>query len=361
MNVQFGSHIARTLHTALFLVCASLVCPMSAISTPAESDKVGSEMAPVKQAESATPDVASKAPTIDASAKPRPPVKGRRFRWHQVFDGSSAIMFQSNFDKDPVAKWSISRDGNYNLLGADPKRLAVVPIMIGEKPSHAVRFYTPRALDSYRSELSLPSEPGFHERWYAEYIYVPESWVIDSSRGATIVMQWHGIPGNWRATYPNFDIAIKGDEWEARQSYGAAQTGPTRKRHRLTSLRRGVWTQWILHAKWSAKDDGLVEIWQNGKRVIQIKGQNLYSTIGIDYTPYLKAGIYHPEWKRKDEKHNRRFEKEETPVRDKTVYVSRVVVGSEKATYETMLKALGPMPTSKPGTGQSSKGQSDKR
>lgn len=40
------------------------------------------------------------------------------------------------------------------------------------------------------------------------------TWVFDPNRGNDIVIRWHAIPGNFRATYPNHEISIGNDRKE---------------------------------------------------------------------------------------------------------------------------------------------------
>jgi hypothetical protein len=126
-------------------------------------------------------------------------------------------------------------------------------------------------------------------------------------------MQWHAIPGNWRATYPNLEISIGNTHWFIRQSYGSAQTEPTRTNQKLDDpVRPGSWVSWVIHAKWSPNADGLLQIWKDGKPVMERKGINVYSTIG----------------KREA------FEKENPVATKKVIYATDLKVGDERARYE---------------------------
>ena len=204
----------------------------------------------------------------------------------------------------------------------------------------AARFTVPRAPNSFRAEISLPHEDGFNERWYGERVLVPADWVFDPNRGNDLVMQWHAIPGNWRATFPNLEISIGNTNWFIRQSYGSAQTKPTRTSERLADpVKPGAWTSWVVHAKWSPSADGLLQIWKDGKLVLGRKGTNVYSTIGVAYTPYLKTGIYHPEWHIDKDGKKEAFEREWAVATNKVIFVTDVKVGSDRAKYEDVAPA----------------------
>lgn len=258
----------------------------------------------------------------------------RRFRTSDVYDYDKTILYRSDFAETGFDKLNLSEDGRYSLPRATPERIAVVTTP-DLKAKKAVRFFVPRAANSYRAEISLPHEKGFQERWYFARMLVPENWQIDTGKGADIVMQWHAIPGNWRATHPNLNIAIQGRNWYVRQHYGAAQDDPVRKNTKLeTPLETGKWVDWVVHARWSPRKNGLIEIWKDGKKVFRFAGPNVYSTIGVEYTPYLKTGIYHPEWNLNQPRKRKAFDQEVSPPKGKTIYVSQLTVGSEAASYD---------------------------
>ncbi|GAB6165931.1 hypothetical protein JCM19992_19310 [Thermostilla marina] len=219
-----------------------------------------------------------------------------------------------------------------------PERIKIVAAPGLEPGRKAVRFFVPRAPNSFRAEISLPSEKGFNERWYGARLLVPADWVFDSTRGNDIVMQWHAVPGNWRATYPNLAIAIGNDNWFIRQNYGCAQTKPTRVTHKLDDpVEPGKWVSWVIHAKWSPNADGLLQVWKDGRLVLNLKGPNVYSTIGAEYTPYLKTGIYHPEWHVDNDAKREAFDKERPVATDKVIYVTDIKIGDERARYDDVV------------------------
>jgi hypothetical protein len=258
----------------------------------------------------------------------------RHFTAKEVFDYRQAVIFHDDFQSGQFGKWNFSEDDRYGIAHENPERLAILGAPGLRTGCKAVRFAVPRAPNSFRSEISLPSEKGFNERWYAARILVPHDWVYDSAKGADIVMQWHAIPGNWKATYPNLAISIQDTNWFVQQNYGSAQTKPTRTRTKLDAeVQRGVWVAWVTHAKWSPNDDGLLQIWKDGKLVLERKGPNVYSTIGVEYTPYLKTGIYHPEWHLGTDRKREAFGAETPVATSKVIFVTDVKVGSERATY----------------------------
>jgi hypothetical protein len=276
-------------------------------------------------------------PKSDVDAK----AKVRHFSAKEVFDYRHPIIFQDDFRSGQFGKWRFSENDNYEILHENPERIKIMdaPGLGGGRS--AVRFAVRRAPNSFRSEISLPHEAGFQERWYGVRIFIPQDWVFDPSRAVDIVLQWHAIPGNWRATYPNLEISIGNTNWFIRQSYGSPQTKPTRTQKILDDpVRPGAWVAWVIHAKWSPRDDGILQIWKDGKQVLDLKGTNVYSTIGEDYTPYLKTGIYRPEWNLATPARQKAFDRESPVATNKVIYVTEVKIGNDHAKFEDVAPKL---------------------
>ena len=70
--------------------------------------------------------------------------------------------------------------------------------------------------------------------------------------------------------------------------------------------------------------------------VADFKGTNVYSTIGEEYTPYLKTGIYHPEWHFAKPGRQAAFEAEKPVATNKVIFVTRVRIGNERASFPDM-------------------------
>jgi len=237
-----------------------------------------------------------------------------------------------------LAKWGLSEDNRYELPENTPARIDIVdaPDLPDRK---AVRFFVPREPNHFRAEISLRSERGYQERWYSERILVPKDWVHEHKEpGNDIVMQWHGIPGNWKPTFPNLEISIGGDHWHVRESHGSARNPTREKRSLQIPVVPGKWTHWVIHAKWSPTEEGLIRIWKDHQLVFERKGPNVYGDIGVEYTPYLKTGIYHPEWNLKN-RDQQWFDANKGTALSKTVYVADFRMADGRARYEDMVPA----------------------
>lgn len=270
-----------------------------------------------------------------ASEPAAAPPKFRAPKAAEVFDTREAVRFSDDFSAGSFSrKWRFSQNSNYEVVEPDPELIRIVdaPGLPGRK---AVRFSVTRAPGVFRSEISLPHERGWNERWYGQRLLVPAEWVRDAARAVDIVMQWHAIPGDFRATFPNLEISVRDDRWIVRQSFGDPKSAPTRRETVLDDrVIPGAWTAWVVHAKWSPRDDGLLRIWKEGKLVADLKGPNTYGTIGVEYTPYLKTGIYRPEWNVAKPGARERFDAETPAATRKVVYVTDLKVGDARATYQ---------------------------
>lgn len=269
---------------------------------------------------------------VTAAAAEAPKGKFKPPTAAEVFAAEGPVIFADDFAAGSFSrKWRFSENANYEVTTPNPELIRIVdaPDLPGKK---AVRFSVVRGPDIFRSELSLPHEKGWNERWYGARMLIPKEWVRDPAAPVDIVMQWHAIPGDFRATFPNLAIAVGDDRWIVRQSFGDPKTTPTRRETKLEDrVQPGVWTAWVIHARWSPKDDGLVQIWKDGKVVADLKGPNTYGTIGVEYTPYMKTGIYHPEWHLENPGRKARFDAEQPVATRKIVYVTDLKIGDARA------------------------------
>jgi hypothetical protein len=138
-----------------------------------------------------------------------------------------------------------------------------------------------------RAELASPIEPLGAELWYAVSIFLPSDWTPDRSQ--EIVAQWHQyytIDGE-----PPLAIATQDGQWEI-QTARDGHSGTAR----VGAYRTGVWTDWLVHARFSADGTGLTQIWRDGEPVpgfADLRGPNTYRS---PYGIYLKVGLYKWDW-----------------------------------------------------------------
>ncbi|MBJ8105889.1 polysaccharide lyase [Bacillus cereus group sp. N8] len=244
------------------------------------------------------------------------------------------IILEDNFQSG-LEKWKIAINEPENRINLDTdtisQRVHIVDAPDMTRNYKAVQFVVPHSQGQFRSEIAQPYEEGFHERWYSARIYIPQDWVFDKSSGNDIVMQWHAVLGSERVDrdFPELAIAVEGDRWNIQRAFGSpANIGRDFKT--LDGLvQKGVWSSWVIYARWSAGSEGLLRIWKDGKVVWEVQGPNAYTTRAR--TPYLKIGLYHPQWKPKY------GEVKPGPVKERKIFITDVKIGNEKATYQDMV------------------------
>ena len=258
----------------------------------------------------------------------------RHLNEKDVFDCQQTIIFQDDF-KSGLSKWKLSINAEKDHASLDKqteeKLIRIEAAPDSDEGRMAVRCVVPRTVGTFRSEIALPHEDGFQERWYGVRIYVPKDWVFESDSGGDIVMQWKALTSEAKQdkAYPPLSIAIKGDRWVVNRSFGAMDNINHNVEPLDGTVEKGRWVSWVIHVKWSLENDGLVQIWKDRKQVIAVKGPNTYSIKSI--TPYFKTGLYHPQWKRKNED---KFNKEVTTLSERVIYTADVKIGNEHAKFE---------------------------
>lgn len=191
----------------------------------------------------------------------------------------------------------------------------------------------PIVASSKRAELRTNTIPAGSERWYSFRIFLPENYQQDTAM--EILSQWHNSPDthlgeNWRT--PSMHLKTDNGRWMIHRRW---DPNPVTKNNRpgpgggmesvdLGAYKTGVWTNWVVHAKWSYKSDGLLEIWRDGKLVARKTGPNTYND---KRGPFFKIGIYKPQWKS-------RPERSQTDTR--VVYFDQVRVGKTSDSYQDL-------------------------
>ncbi len=198
------------------------------------------------------------------------------------------LLFESDFEGNQLTGWKIS--GNAPTIDRGQARAG----------KQAMKTSLNRQTDkvSYRTEVSGPGSEVGREYWYGFSILLPEDYTPD--RLWEIVAQWHGIPDsdlgeNWRN--PVMALSTTSGHWgwvtrwDAKRNTfenGQRQYGGT-DNYDLGPYEKGTWTDWVVHVKWSYRPDGVLQVWKNGKIVIDANGPN---TFNDERGPYFKMGLY---------------------------------------------------------------------
>ncbi|MBN1125540.1 MAG: polysaccharide lyase [Sedimentisphaerales bacterium] len=203
-------------------------------------------------------------------------------------DSDVALLHLSDFETGILEDWQIS--GN-------PPAITDHPVRNGR---FAMKTPLNRQVDKvpYRTEVSGQKTEVGKEYWYGFSIYLPGDYLPDKIW--EIVAQWHGVPDfdigeNWRN--PVMALSTTNGQWNLLYRWDAKKNtfeSGQRKYDGSQSFDLGPyqterWTDWVVHVKWSFKDDGLLEIWKDGKKLIHEIGPN---TFNDKSGPYFKMGLY---------------------------------------------------------------------
>jgi len=149
-----------------------------------------------------------------------------------------------------------------------------------------------------RSELRLNSEKD-KERWYGFCNYLPIDFIADPL--AEKIAQWHEVPDwdlgeGWRS--PPISLGIINDRFYVQVLWAAAAVNTNRTKDGEKTIDLGYaeknkWIDWVFHIKFSYRNDGIIEIWKNGLKVLSYTGPNSYND---ENYPYFKIGLYKWGW-----------------------------------------------------------------
>jgi hypothetical protein len=163
-------------------------------------------------------------------------------------------------------------------------------------------------------------------------IYVPNDFKV--TEGSFIITQFHDKPDSEEGgKIPPLFLQTNGRTLKLGSRWDASKTTTNsrdvqRQNWDLGPLPKGRWIDFVYHVKWSYQSDGLLEVFQDGKRVVYKKGPNSYND---DLGPYMKIGMYASGIRSKPEKYD--FDQQ-------VLYFDEVQVGDASASYEAVIPRL---------------------
>lgn len=183
------------------------------------------------------------------------------------------------------------------------------PVVNGAKAAlFTVGVDDPHVKGNFRSEARLLSNRLGRPATYSLVSATAASWPRSDQR--VIVAQWHGAddffllePGR----YPPLELAIEGDRWvilkawDTRLRSTADTPGSTEGRQLIGSapFSPGSDVGWRFEVLWSTGANGYVRAYKDGRLVAHDCGPNALR----DYVgPYMKFGVYVPEWKKEPDR-----------------------------------------------------------
>ena len=318
--LSYRLNLVCSFFLGLCLTAALAGCEPGTIEMSAEpADPVKTPAAPAAPAQPSDPAPTTPAPTTPAPTDPQPapPAYSRK-----------NLLFESTFEQqNALSAWQSEQAHASSIVRSSPAKTGKY------SAKFVIKNSDPLVAGSYRAELKNDILPKFSERWYGFSTYLPESFRNDPVPES--IFQWHNVP--------NFS---SGETWAlATRDGGVRQTplhvqtvngryvlvhslstvpddyrSPVKvKKYDLGPYRTGEWTDWVLHMKFTYQNDGIIEVWKNGEKVLTINGQTYYND---ESGPYLKFGLYKWGWSGTG-----------STVSERTIHFDDFRIGSAKATY----------------------------
>jgi len=170
-------------------------------------------------------------------------------------------------------------------------------------------FLNPRTSSvAYRTETVLLGENDIlhefnigSEYWFGLSIYLPGGQPLEMG----VLGQFHGRADTHlgeRSRNPHLALRLYDGSWRVTMNWDSKpntyESGERvydgSKDWVLGAAEADKWTDWVIHVKLSYESDGLLEVYQDGQKVISHNGGNCYND---ERGPYWKMGIYNASWK----------------------------------------------------------------
>jgi polysaccharide lyase-like protein len=200
-------------------------------------------------------------------------------------------------------QWSINPDPNqsYNIrnVGRSTAKLVTSPVAQGRFASEFQVFPTIGTNSNDRAEIvASQSESGGYPGqtwWYGWWTYFPGPAQDWWHRGG----DWNDITQFMSTDNVASQLAIGIDAADYRSPVIYAEGMPLARKRILARLRYDHWFHFLVHARWSTRSSGYMEMWVDGRKVVpRVHGatlRNQHSPASSDLTSpgmYVSQGIY---------------------------------------------------------------------
>lgn len=195
------------------------------------------------------------------------------------------VQFFCDFERSPT-------DCGFFEQSKVPGRATLVDV--ARSGRHAVRLHTEPGDDHVngsddwdRNDLALTHQATDcfegHEAWWAHSVLFPDDFV--PAPGGATIMDFHhtGSGGNANFHFNAFGMNLR------LHGFGGSASNPQEYRVELGPLKRNAWYDLVYHLRWSSGQDGFMQAWMNGRKVLTHRGPTLYRGMQC----YLKLANYH--------------------------------------------------------------------
>lgn len=226
----------------------------------------------------------------------------------------SNIYIEENFDDtSPLSNFHGTEFGT-------PHAFSVVPNPanpVNKVARLELRDTDPIVSNGTRAEMNVIKDRMQKEMWFSFDVYLPASDYAKDTQDE-LICQWHQSGG----TSPPSGLLIKNDRWSF-MVRNKTTVKPTK--YDLGLVVKDTWHNFTFHYINSNGPDGLIEVWLNGKKVLNHTGGNMYA---LDNFPKWKVGIYKWEWNGTAT----------TDVSKRVLYYDNIRVGVSRASLTEMVK-----------------------
>ncbi len=217
------------------------------------------------------------------------------------------LLFEEDFEgEQPFAKAHSMETGTNHAL-----TYVNNPVCSGARAARfEIRVDDPLVKGSQRSEVTIIKGLPDKDMWYSFNVYFPaDGFAPDVEQ--EVISQWY------QSGSPATALRVKRDRFYLQ----TGNTMETREKIDLGPVAKDVWHEFVFHIRHSFSEDGIVEIWHNGSKVLTHEGGNMYDTI----LPKWKLGVYKASFKRGTSK-----------VKQRIVYYDNIRVGGPEASLSDM-------------------------
>lgn len=153
------------------------------------------------------------------------------------------------------------------------------PDGLGKALRYELRRTDPDVSGSKRAEIQLngTDAPQESERWYG-WSYWFDTYDVDNG-GAESIVQWHDVD----QTTPPLSIQVSGGRMNLTQSF--IKTGNTHDDIGLVETKK--WVKIVMHVKWTTGTTGIIQVWKDGKLVVNKSGVRTNSNGGSYFKGFL--------------------------------------------------------------------------
>jgi hypothetical protein len=135
-----------------------------------------------------------------------------------------------------------------------------------------------------RSESAGARVPVGQDMWAGWSLNIPEDFPSDASG---TVSQFIGYQPPCH-TGGNFHLKVRDDQWGTWLRH-RGERGNSTDTYDLGPVRKGEWSDILVHARWTSGDDGFFELYVDGELLQRETGPTF---VDCPQGPYFKAGIY---------------------------------------------------------------------